>query len=205
MPKADKDIAGKIIDFLREKGGRAVFNQTKKAADFNCAQTVLGYSSRRLIEAGIVLTSRPIKRGSHKPVEFILSDEFKEGDSWREALKRKSSGDKAETGPGVPAEVCHSEECLGARKVLLEELLKTLERLKVLQEENKVLRSTEARLQKRIDNLEGEAKSRGNARRQLASEVTSLESRVGKLRTQTMSFDDSGVVILRGEERPDRS
>lgn len=229
MPKPDKDISGKIVDFLREKGGEAEIGLIGTAKRFNSHPGTISHILERLSGCGIIRkTAEPNLTGTKRPARYALDEQFKGGDSWREALKRKSSGGKAETGPSVIAkpseqptptkvpddEKCHSEECLKARKVFLEELVDTFERLKISQEENQVLSLDVEKLQKEVGDLRNEAEKRGDACHKLRNDVDQLKSRLLTLRAKTsqlpatgrkLKFDDSGAVILPGERLPDRS
>ncbi len=213
MPKSGKDIAGKIVDLLREKGGETEIGLIGVAKKFDSHPGTASHILKRLIECGIIKkTAEPDLTGTKRPARYALDERFKEGDSWREALKRKPS--RQPTPAEVASEEPCSEGCLRARKILLVELVEVHERLKTCQEENRALRTTETDLQKRIEDLEGEAKSRGNACHQLRSDVEQLQSRLLTLRAQTskppspraakkLMIDGSGVVILPGERLPD--
>ena len=214
-----KDVVEKIIDFLRKNDGRAVISQTKDAKPkFGCTLSLLNYWLHKLLEAGVIKTSKQLKAGVRK-VEFVLAEEFREGDSWREALKQKSPSKGPEAGPAeVHGSKCQNEECLRAREVLLEELVGTFRRLKTSQEDNRFLRSGILKLQKELTNMrqelrdlrdENKKKTKANLERRV--EVEKLEAQLQKLRNQTsqrgatMNFDDSGVMILPNEGLPDRS
>lgn len=220
MPKPGKDIAGKIVNLLREKGGETEIGLIGTGQRFNCHPGTISHILERLIERKIIKrTAEPVLTGTKRPARYALDERFKEGDDWREALKRKSSGGESGTSPSKVSDgACHSEECLRARKVLLEELVGTLETLKALQEKNRTSRLTEADLRRRITDLESEAESRGKACLQLRKDVGLLESRLLTLKKQTsqppkaagvavkeLKFDSSGAVILSGERLPDVS
>lgn len=222
MPKTNKDIAGKIVSFLREKDGEIEIGLNEAAKKFNSHPGTVSRIFKRLIGRGVIeRTADPDLTGTKKPARYALATLFREGDGWREALKRKSSGGKSKTGPGVaakhserqtPERLCN-EECLGARKVLLGELVEALERLKDSQEENRVLHLTVAELNNKVTELEDEIKSRGGACRQLREDVGKLETRLLTLRVQTskppsaagktLRADNSGTIILPSEGMPD--
>ena len=212
MPKTGKDITGKIIAFLRERGGETEIGLIEAGKRFDCHPGTVSHVLDRLIECEVIKrTAEPDLTGTKKPARYALDERFKEDDGWREILKRKSS----QPGPTkASGEACHSEECLRARKVLLEELLGTFERLKTSQEENQDLRSAVEKLQKEVGDLRSEAEKKGNACHQLRNDVSQLESRLRALRIQTfqpsatgkkLKFDGSGTVILANEGLPDRS
>ncbi len=216
MPKPGKDIAWKIVNLLREKGGETEIGLIGAGKWFDCHPGTVSHILGRLIECKVIKrTAEPDLTGTKRAARYALDERFKEGDNWREALKRKSSRSAPTE---APDEACHGEECLRARKVLLEELLGTFERLKVLQEENQTLGSAVDRLQKEVGDLRSEAEKKGNVCHQLRSDVNQLESRLRALRIQTsqppttaravvkeLKFDGSGAVILSGEGLPDRS
>lgn len=226
MPE-NKDIAGKIIAFLRERGGEAEIKK-EDTRKFGCHFSVVYRALKKLKKAGIInVIAAPVHK--KHPTRYKLDEKFREGDGWRDALKQKPAGDRTGAGPDVTApprerpiqpegaeraEGCHNEECLRARKALLEELVGVFGTLRASQEENQALRSTATELQKKVKDLEDEIKNRGSACHQLREDVKRLESQLRALRVQTsqppaagtkLRFDGSGVVILPGEGLPDRS
>lgn len=219
MPKsANNNIASKIIAFLRETAGHEVeMGISSASTKFDCDPPTICRTLGRLRNAGIIKVTTGLNH--QRPNRYALNEEFREeGDGWREALKlkRKSSGGKSEQSVPAKAPVNgrHDEECLGARKVLLEELVETHERLKAAQKEIQALRSTAAGLQKRVEDLEGEIESRNGACRQLRNDVNQLETRLLALRSQTskplpkatgknLTLDGSGVIIMPNEGLPD--
>lgn len=214
MPKANRDITGKIISFLREKDGETEIGLNEAAKKFNSHPGTVSRIFKRLIECGVIeRTADPDLTGTKRPARYALNDQFREGDSWREALKRKPS-QPAPAPAKTSHEACHSEECLRARKVLLEELVGVHERLKASQEENQILRSTVEELQNRVKDLEGEIQSRSSACHKLRDDVNRLDARLRTLRSQTSKLpppvtakklmaDGFGVVTLPSEGLPD--
>lgn len=236
MPGPGKDIIGKIVDFLRENGGEASIMAPETAERLDCRIGTLTYSLKRLKSLGII-DILSIKQGEldrrTKIMNLALTTGLGEGDDWREKLKRKPAGSKTEAGAndGAPVikshpakkpdgEGCNSEGCLRARKILLEDLVKTYERLKGLQGENETLRSTETKLkskieelERKVEELERDLESKRKVCDELRDDVNTLDSQLRKLRAETsqspkaveknLNFDRSGAVILPNEGPPD--
>lgn len=220
MPES-KNIAEKIITFLRKKGSEAEVGGKNTAGMFGCHLSVVCRTLERLKAAGVI--KAVTVPAPHRPIRYALNKEFREGDGWREALKRKFSDGKSDdsrskqsTPVKTPKGGTCNDECLGVRKALLAELVGVYERLRVSQEENRTLHQNVAELQKRVGDLEDDIKSRNSVCRQLRNDVNQLETRLRELRNQTsqpplprvtgknLMLDNSGVVTMPNEGLPDR-
>jgi hypothetical protein len=141
MPKAGKDIAGKIVDFLREKGGRAVIVQTKLARELDCNAASVSVAFHKLLDRGVVIeTSGRSSKGRQMGTEIILPDEFKEGDNWRALMRRQSGRAKTEETKSAvilqPAPVGgHDGTCQQFRHAILQELVGVYKELETARKE----------------------------------------------------------------------
>lgn len=208
MPRKSKDIKGKIVDFLRENGGKAVVNATKNAAKFDCTPPVIGYSLRQLIGAGIITTSSPTVRGSHKPVEFSLSDGFGEGESWRDLLKRRSGAGAGKTtaartklvgasqsaqteGGGRDSSVilAFSRELLG----VYAELEEAQNKIVGLQERITVLEKGKAELQEKLDIEMRERKKQAEELVAMDARMYAARSRSQEIKERIKTLEEAGL------------
>ena len=83
--RSRKDIAGKIVNFLRAHDGRAVIKYSDTASLGNCTGPAIGYSLQKLMKLGVIDCVDPPR--SHNR-EYTLSQDFKSGDSWRELFNQ---------------------------------------------------------------------------------------------------------------------
>lgn len=227
MPKADKDITGKVVDFLRKNGGEAVIHSSRVKAKelFGCWDSSLTFALNKLLGADVIEYVGK-KNGIFNV--YKLGPEFLEGDSWREVLKRKSSGGKAEAGPdivvgspekSIPVGEHTDEGCLKYRVALSRELVEVYGRLEEAQSQITLLKSEIDRLQDRvevkerkIEELAGELEAETGARKREANDLAVLELQLRELRSKTsnssskrIGLDSNGVIIARGEGLPDRA
>ncbi len=221
MPKSSGDLAGMIIALLREKGGETEIGLIGAAKRFNSHPGTISRVIGRLIECEIIKkTAEPDLTGTKKPARYALDEQFKEGDGWREALKRKSSGGKAEAGPGItaglpkqptPAKAHTDDECLQYRITLSRDLVEVYKRLEEAQDQIVRLQDEIKAKDKKIEDLTSEIEAEARARRKEVEELATLELQLRELRGKTsdpkklISLDNNGVIIARGEGLPDRS
>ena len=231
MPKADKDIAGQIINFLRQNGGEAEIGLIGAGKRFDCHQGTVSHILCRLIERKVIKrTAEPNLTGTKRPARYALDERFKEGDGWREALKRKSSGGKAEAGPGItaglseqstpaiPAKAHTDEGCLKYRVALSRELVEVYEgleeargRIARLQNEIGQLQDEIKVKDRKIEDLTGELEAEAEARKREINELAFMDLQLRKLRDKTSNpgkrirFDGSGVIIAESEGLTDGS
>ncbi len=221
MPKADKDIAGKIVDFLRERGGETEIGLIGAAKRFNSHPGTVSHILGRLIERGIIRkTAKPDLTGTKKPARYALDERFKEGDGWREALKRKFSGGKAETGPDVtaglpkqptPVKAHTDDECLQYRIALSRDLVEVYKRLEGAQGQIALLQDEIKAKDKKIEDLAGEIEAEAKARKREVNELATLDLQLRELKGKTsiskrlINLDGNGVMIAKSEGLPDRT
>jgi len=218
-----KDIAGKIVDFLREKDGNARVSMKEATNQWACSVQAAYYSLAKLRKAGIVKVLRKEEEKSDnrfRAVELALIDEYREGNSWRKALKRKSSGGESGASPGItarlpkqptPAKAHTDDECLQYRITLSRDLLEVYKRLKDAQGQIARLQDEIGAKDKKIEDLTGEIEAEAKARKREVEELATLELQLRKLRNKTsdpgkrIRFDGSGVIIAEGEGLTDGS
>ena len=84
-PGSGKDVVAQVITYLRQNNGVAILSSPILAKEWGCNQSNVSWDIRRLIGCGIIT---PIdKWGSgHRNTRFQLSNEFREGDGWRDVL-----------------------------------------------------------------------------------------------------------------------
>lgn len=221
MSAAGKDVMGKIIDFLRERGGEADIGASPKIlAGLDCTSSTLGYALKTLSASGVIKKVRDRVPPS-RIARHALNEPFEKGDSWREVLKRKSSDNEPEAGPSSTPQpsrrpsrvkVHDDKKCLEVRKALLQEVINAYQKLDAaqkmviqLQKTNQSLRVEKEELQKKLEVEEQDSLK-------LVNDVAALETQARGLRIQTSRADNdirrvdqSGILMLRDEDPPDRS
>ncbi len=220
MPTADKDITGKIIDFLRKEGGEAEIRLRLAAGEFKVHPGSVSHILHRLIEVGIIRVMERGRHGSRVPTRYRLDEQFKEGDGWREALRRKSSDGKAEAGPGInaessgqptPAKAHTDDECLQYRITLSRDLIEVYKRLEEAQGQIVRLQDEIEAKDKKIEDLTGEIEAEAVARKREVNELAALDLQLHELKGKTsiskrlINFDGNGVMIAKSEGLLDRT
>lgn len=84
--RPSKDMAGQIVEHFRSNGP-GLFSAKHQSKNFDCSQSGLSLSLRKLVDNGVlVVTSGRLRSGCRKVV-FKLADEYMVGDNWRSVLK----------------------------------------------------------------------------------------------------------------------
>lgn len=115
MAGPGKKVAEQIVNFLRKNGGEADISGREDATEFGCHFSCVHRILKRLISVGVVKKLSSAVYGE-RPARYALNEGFKEGDSWRELLKRQSKTEKAEKVGAKPIEIAQPIQAGGDGK-----------------------------------------------------------------------------------------
>ncbi|MDO8495821.1 MAG: hypothetical protein Q7S32_04935 [bacterium] len=169
-----KDITNKIVEHIRQNGGRTEFKMTELANKWGCAKksisrTLLKFLSKSIIVVVDGTFFRGISLNSGV-FTFAMAEAFREGDTWRKAYYTKPMGrpkggknrPKADKTPPVEAPLVvsgvelNTEEEIASRATILRELVAVYEKLQKEQQANIPLREEIAKLEEELRVLRAE-------------------------------------------------